>query len=124
MKSNGCSGVVWHDRKRFCGFPLSFVHYQISDDRLFFSAGFLNWKHQEIQLYLIQDLSVTQTLSQRFCGVGTVVVTTVDERVIELVNIRSPYAVKELLYGFMEQEKRKKWYRRADYVVRRPEWFT
>ena len=33
---------LWKDRKRYFGMPISFTRYQLSDDRLFISVGFLN----------------------------------------------------------------------------------
>ena len=33
---------LWKDRKRHLGMPLSFTRYQLSEDRLFLSQGFLN----------------------------------------------------------------------------------
>ena len=41
---------------------------------------------------------------------------------VDFHNIRAPYHVKELIYSYMEEEKRKKWYRRADYFYRGSEW--
>jgi uncharacterized membrane protein YdbT with pleckstrin-like domain len=101
---------------------VSSVRYEISEDRLFYSTGILNQKYEQLQLYLIRDLSVTRTLGQRLCGVGNVIVTTVEGEIITLENIRAPYHVKELIYSYMEEEKRKKWYRRADYFYRGSEW--
>jgi hypothetical protein len=86
------------------------------------SAGILNQKEDQLQLYLIRDLSVTRTLGQILCGVGTVIVTTVEGETVTLENIRSPYHVKELIYNYMEEEKRKKWYRRRDYPFHGSDW--
>ena len=97
MRNNCCSNVVWYDRKHYYGFPVSSVRYEISEDRLFYSTGILNQKYEQLQLYLIRDLSVTRTLGQRLCGVGTVIVTTVEGEIIALENIRAPYHVKELI---------------------------
>ena len=38
---------LWKDRKRHLGLPLSFTRYQMSEDRLFISEGFLNIKDDE-----------------------------------------------------------------------------
>ena len=118
MRNNCSRSVVWYDRKHYYGFPLSSVRYEVSEDRLICSAGILNQKEDQLQLYLIRDLSVTRTLGQILCGVGTVIVTTVEGETVTLESIRSPYYVKELIYSYMEEEKRKKWYRRADYFYR------
>ena len=122
MRNNCCSNVVWYDRKHYYGFPVSSVRYEISEDRLFYSTGILNQKYEQLQLYLIRDLSVTRTLGQRLCGVGNVIVTTVEGEIIALENIRAPYHVKELIYSYMEQEKRRKWYRRRGYPFQGSDW--
>lgn len=122
MRNNCCSNVVWYDRKHYYGFPVSSVRYEISEDRLFYSTGILNQKYEQLQLYLIRDLSVTRTLGQRLCGVGNVIVTTVEGEIITLENIRAPYHVKELIYNYMEEEKRRKWYRRRGYPFQGSDW--
>ena len=122
MRNNCCSNVVWYDRKHYYGFPVSSVRYEISEDRLFYSTGILNQKYEQLQLYLIRDLSVTRTLGQRLCGVGNVIVTTGEGEIITLENIRAPYHVKELIYNYMEEEKRRKWYRRRGYPFHGSDW--
>ena len=122
MRNNCCSNVVWYDCKHYYGFPVSSVRYEISEDRLFYSTGILNQKYEQLQLYLIRDLSVTRTLGQRLCGVGNVIVTTVEGEIITLENIRAPYHVKELIYNYMEEEKRRKWYRRRGYPFQDSDW--
>ena len=122
MRNNCSRSVVWYDRKHYYGFPLSSVRYEVSEDRLICSAGILNQKEDQLQLYLIRDLSVTRTLGQILCGVGTVIVTTVEGETVTLENIRSPYHVKELIYNYMEEEKRRKWYRRRDYPFHGSDW--
>lgn len=124
MRYANYANVVWRDRKRCFGLPVCSVLYEISADRLFFITGYLGRYEEEIQLHTIRDLAVTCTLSQRFCSVGTVVVTTFDNQTIRLENIRSPWAVKELLYGYIEEEKRKKWYHRTTYLGRPPDLYT
>ena len=41
---------LWKDRKRHLGLPLSFTRYQLSEDRLFVSEGFLNIRDDEVLL--------------------------------------------------------------------------
>ena len=47
---------LWKDRKRHLGMPLSFTRYQMSEDRLFLSQGFLNIKDDEVLLYRVRDI--------------------------------------------------------------------
>ena len=98
---------LWHDRKRILGMPLSFTRYALSEDRLFLKRGFLNVHQDEIVLYRVRDLRVSQTLWQRVFGVGTVTVISTDKSIPELAlkNIRQPNEVKELIHEFVEKMK-------------------
>ncbi len=66
--------MLWKDRKRHLGLPLSFTRYSLSEDRLFLSSGVLNIRDEEVLLYRVSDISLNRTLFQRMLGVGTVVV--------------------------------------------------
>ena len=99
--------IIWKDRKRYLGLPLSFTRYSLSDDRLFVSIGFLNIKDEEILLYRIRDINTSRTLWQRLFGVGTVTVISSDKSMptLQLLNIKDPIAVKELLHEQVEAMK-------------------
>ena len=99
--------LIWKDRKRYLGMPLSFTRYALSEDRLFVSSGFLNLQDEEILLYRVRDISVTRTLGQRLVGVGTITVNSSDKSkpVLEIKNIKDPTAVKELLHTQVEEMK-------------------
>ena len=98
---------LWHDRKRILGMPLSFTRYALSEDRLFLKRGFLNVHQDEIVLYRVRDLRVSQTLWQRVFGAGTVTVISTDKSIPELAlkNIRQPNEVKELIHEYVEKMK-------------------
>ena len=99
--------IIWKDRKRWLGMPLSFTRYALSEDRLFLSVGFLNIKDDEILLYRIRDITTARTLWQRLFGVGTVTVVSSDKTMptLQLKNIKRPVAVKELLHKQVEEMK-------------------
>ena len=106
MKLNN-SKILWKDRKRFLGMPLSFTRYALSEDRLFISVGFLNIKDDEILLYRVRDIDTSRSLWQRLFGVGTVVVMSSDKSMPNLVlkNIKDPVAIKELIHEQVEEMK-------------------
>jgi uncharacterized membrane protein YdbT with pleckstrin-like domain len=106
MKLNN-SKILWKDRKRFLGMPLSFTRYSMTEDRLFFSVGFLNIKDDEILLYRVRDINSSRTLGQRLFGVGTVTVLSSDKSMPTMVmkNIKNPVAVKELIHEQVEEMK-------------------
>jgi uncharacterized membrane protein YdbT with pleckstrin-like domain len=106
MKLNN-SKILWKDRKRFLGMPLSFTRYSLTEDRLFLSIGFLNIKDDEVLLYRVRDINTSRTFGQRLFGVGTVTVMSSDKSMPTLVmkNIKNPMAVKELLHEQVEEMK-------------------
>ena len=106
MEKNGVE-LIWKDRKRYLGMPLSFTRYALSEDRLFLSVGFLSIKDDEILLYRVRDITTSRSLWQRLFGVGTVTVVSSDKTMptLQMKNIRNPVAVKELLHNQVEEMK-------------------
>ena len=100
----------WKDRKRHLGLPLSFTRYRLSEDRLFCEKGFFNIKSDEVLLYRVRDLQLNMKLSQRIFGVGTVCVISSDKSVphLDLVNVKRPRDVKELIHRSVEEAKDKR----------------
>lgn len=98
---------IWKDRKRFLGLPLSFTRYALSEDRLFFSVGFLSVRDEEILLYRVRDISIKRTLWQRIFGVGSICVVSSDKSTPQLVlkNVKHPLDVKEVLHNNVEECK-------------------
>ena len=101
---------LWKDRKRYFGMPLSFTRYQLSEDRLFYSVGFLNIKDDEILLYRVRDIATSRSLWQRIFGVGTVTVVSSDKTMPTLIlkNVKDPMLVKELIHSQVEEMKIKR----------------
>ena len=98
---------LWKDKKRYFGMPLSFTRYQLSEDRLFYSVGFLNIKDDEILLYRVRDIATSRNLWQRIFGVGTVTVVSSDKTMPTLIlkNVKDPMLVKELIHKQVEEMK-------------------
>ena len=101
---------LWKDKKRYFGMPLSFTRYQLSEDRLFYSVGFLNIKDDEILLYRVRDIATSRNLWQRIFGVGTVTVVSSDKTMPTLIlkNVKDPMLVKELIHKQVEEMKIKR----------------
>lgn len=99
--------MIWKDRKRHMGLPLSFTRYSLSEDRLFVSTGLLNVKDEEVLLYRVSDISLKRGLMQRLVGVGTVTVMSSDKSSpkLELLNVKDPVGVKELIHEHVEAIK-------------------
>ena len=99
--------MIWKDRKRYLGMPLSFTRYALSEDRLFLSVGFINIRDEEVLLYRVRDITTSRTLWQRLFGVGTITVASSDKTmpVLVLQNVKDPTLVKELLHKTVEEMK-------------------
>ena len=89
--------VLWHDRKRWCGLPLSFTRYRIIEKptkwlKLIVDRGFLSRTVEEINMFRIEDVSVVETFTNRMWGTGTVTVLSKDAsapevRLVRILNI-------------------------------------
>ena len=99
--------VLWNDRKRHLGLPLSFTKYKLTEDRIFYETGFLNLHEEEILLYRVRDLELKLSLGQRIFGVGSVLIHSSDKTnpSLELKNIKRPREVKEQIYQQVESCK-------------------
>ena len=101
---------TWKDRKRVLGLPITFTRYRLSEDRLFCEKGFFNIRQDEVLLYRVRDLQLHLKLTQRIFGVGTVCVVSSDKSVphLDLVNVRRPREVKEMIHRSVEEAKDKR----------------
>lgn len=99
--------MIWQDRKRFLGMPITFTRYAMSEDRLFVKRGLFNLNQEEILLYRVRDISLKRSLGQRIFGVGSVVVYSSDQTTpsLELRNIKHSEEVKEMLHEQVEEMK-------------------
>lgn len=100
--------ILWKDRKRHLGLPLSFTRYSADEDRLYIKTGFFTVKKNETLLYRILDIQTSRTLGQRLLGVGTVTLFNADttDKRIELKNIRHPDQVHRFLSTLVENERK------------------
>ena len=104
------ANILWHDRKRHLGLPISFTKYSMSEDRLFVETGFLNLEQNEVRLYRILDLQLKRSLGQRIFGVGSIIVSSSDKSIgtFEIRNVKHSANVKEMLSVQVEQQREAK----------------
>ena len=102
--------ILWADRKRILGMPISFTRYRMDDERLYVKTGLLRTELNEILLYRILDVKSTQTLWQRIFGVGTLTLFSVDQSCpqLQLKNIKSPEKLHRYLSDFIEKTRQSK----------------
>ena len=100
--------ILWKDRKRHLGLPLSFTKYSLSEDRLFYERGLFSTTLDEVQLYRVRDVRVIRTLGQKIFGVGTVHLISSDKSCpdMQLENIKQPIETKELIVDLVNKARR------------------
>jgi len=102
--------ILWADRKRILGMPISFTRYSIDDERLYVKKGLLRTELDEILLYRILDVKSTQTLWQKIFGVGTLRLFSADQTNRELIlkNIKKPEKLHKYLSNIIEKNRQSK----------------
>lgn len=115
--------IIWKDKKRWCGLPLSFTYYYLvrkegSWLKLFTSTGLLSVSAEEVNVYRIYDISVRQSLSNRMFGTGTLILhcqTNSTDQVV-LTRIKNPYKVRAMLQELIEEERAKRGTRISEFT--------
>ena len=115
MKFDKDCEVVWHDRKRFMGMPLSFTRYYIvkKDNewvKLFRHKGLLSSVIDEVNIYRCFDLTLHASLADKIFGTGTIKVESNDSAMPDfyLMHIANPYKIRDLLSNLIEIERKKR----------------
>ena len=102
--------LLWKDRKRILGLPISFTAYRVDRDRLTCKKGFFNTEVDELLLYRVLDIKSSCTLGQKLLGVGTITLYSADRThsTFELKNIRRPDKLRVFLSKLVEYERTSK----------------
>ncbi len=105
--------LIWSDRKRFWGMPLSFTRYRLIRKpgawfKLFADVGFTYSEIEEVNLYRICDISFRQSLFGKMLDTGTVILKSndVSRPTFILRNIKNPFRVRDMLSEYIEQERK------------------
>ena len=88
MKFDEDCEVIWHDRKRFLGMPLSFTRYYLVKKgnewiKIFRHKGLLSSLIDEVNLYRCFDLRLHASLVDKIVGTGTILVDSNDSAMPE-----------------------------------------
>ncbi|MDI9498530.1 MAG: PH domain-containing protein [Bacillota bacterium] len=102
--------ILWKDRKRHFGMPISFTRYELTSVCLTVRRGFFSTTTDETMLYRILDTRLHRTLGQKIFGVGTIILYTADRTCPELPirNVRKSEEVHRLLGHLIEAERDRK----------------
>ncbi len=115
MKFDKDCDVIWHDRKRFWGLPISFTRYYIVKKegqwvKCFKHKGFFSSVIDEVNIYRCIDVTLFQSFSDKIFKTGTLEISSSDESspTFYFKHIANPYNVRDLISGLIEVERRKK----------------
>lgn len=102
--------ILWKDRKRYLGLPISFTVYSLDNNRFYLKRGFFNSVMDELLLYRVLDVKLTRSLGQKIFGVGTIMLITADQSNPRLIikNVRHSDRVRKLLSNIVERERNEK----------------
>jgi len=84
------------------------VQYRLTNQRLLMIAGLFARTTQELELFRVKDISVSQTLLARVLGYGTITVFSTDDSnlIVLLAGIGNPLGIKELIRdNYMEARR-------------------
>ena len=102
------SGLIQHF---LTSIHLNFTTYQITKDELIVKTGFFRRKTNTVELYLLKDPDIMESIYQRILGIGTIVVrvdshTEIPNRNsrIYLRNIKNVQEVRKLLRDGIEAD--------------------
>ena len=105
--------IVWQDRKRYFGLPISFTRYSLVRNgvawfKLFSNIGLLYSVVDEINLYRIYDITLSQSLFDKILGIGSITLYTSDKRASQftLSHIKHPYQVRDMLSQYIEEQRK------------------
>ncbi|MBO4637794.1 MAG: PH domain-containing protein [Clostridiales bacterium] len=102
--------LLWKDRKRILGLPISFTRYSFDQNKFYLKIGLFNIRKDELLLYRVLDVKVNRTFGQRIFGVGTVTLLTADQSTpnLEIKNIKDCERVAKALSNIVEKERDEK----------------
>ena len=98
---------LWKDRKRHLGMPLSFTRYFLTETKFITRKGFLSLEEDELELYKVVDKKMQLSLGQRLFGCGTIVlyVKDTDTPVKEVLSVKAPRRVAQLIDKYVDQQR-------------------
>lgn len=107
--------LIWKDRKRWAGMPLSFTRYFLIEKphqwiKLFTSIGLFSTVDEELYLFRVFDITIEQTFTNKLFNVGSIILHVNEETsdCIVLKRVLNPYKVKAILADKVEFERRRR----------------
>jgi uncharacterized membrane protein YdbT with pleckstrin-like domain len=101
---------VWH--------KIAATRYRLTTQRLFVQTGLIAKRLEEVELFRVKDVTLSQGVIQRLLGVGSVVVLSTDDTAprLELAGIRHPLEVKESIRNAFRAARQREGLRMAEFI--------
>jgi hypothetical protein len=109
----GGERLIWKGRPSKLFSPISALthRYSLTNERLQIDTGFISRRHEELDLFRLQDVEMKQGLIARLVDMGDVWIFSSDtsDPVYRLKNVSDPIRVKDLLRqaGRVERQRRR-----------------
>lgn len=83
------------------------TNYKVTNQRIIVRTGLIGKKTEEIELILVKDISVQQSLSDRVLGVGSITILSNDKStpVLVLDDVKDVQNVKDIIRNAVREEK-------------------
>ena len=94
------------------------TRYRLTTQRLFRRTGLIGRHEEEVELFRVKDVTLTQGALQRLLGVGTVVVLSSDDTTprLELAGISDPAGIKEQIRAAFRAARQREGLRTGEYI--------
>ena len=94
------------------------TRYRLTTQRLFAQTGLIAKNLEEVELFRVKDVTLSQGVLDRLLGVGTVTVLSTDDTApeLELAGIRDPLAAKEALRTAFRAARQREGLRTAEFI--------
>lgn len=101
--------LLWADRKRIFGLPISFTRYFLYEDKLIHSQGIFMVSEGEMQLYRILDVEIRYSLLDKILGVGTIILFAADvsNNKFYIQKVKKPREVLDMINELVDNERQR-----------------
>ena len=95
------------------------TRYRLTSQRLFAQTGLIAKNLEEVELFRVKDVTLSQGVLDRLLGVGTVTVLSTDDTApkLELAGIRDPVAAKEALRTAFRAARQREGLRTGEFIA-------
>lgn len=114
--------LLWKDRKRWAGLPLSFTRYFLIEKpdqwvKFFSSTGLFSTVDEELYVFRIFDITVEQTFFNKIFNEGTIILHVNDESAekVYIKRVLNPFKVKALIADYVEYERNRRGFKLAEF---------